>query len=160
MTIPAEDLSILREKGVTADVAQKIFLAQREHPRRQKYTCHEIDSSKSVISSIVAGLFMTGGTPSNRLGEGYLFFGQVLHFLLCQTGTGHQQFAKIQWKEAPVEDCNVPGLWRVGGRGTIHKTTVVSISDLSPPFTTAVDSDENLWILDFNRKYVSNNYFE
>ena len=53
----AGDLLYLREKGVTADVPHNLFLAQREHLRRQKYTCLEVDSSKSVISSIVAGLF-------------------------------------------------------------------------------------------------------
>ncbi len=71
------------------------------------------------------------------------------------TGNGHQQFAKIAWKESPVRDDDVPGLWRVGRQDTVYRTTIVSISDLSPPFTTAVDLDENLWVLDFNRKYVT-----
>ena len=149
-----EDKDALQLLGVRTTVCNKFFLAQREHPRCQKYTCCEIDTNKSVVSSIVAGLFTTSGTSANKLGEGYLFFGQVLYFLLCQIGSSPNKFAKVEWKSAPTKDPEVQGLWKIEHQDVPYKTTIIPISKLSSPYTTAIDIDNNLWILDFSKKYV------
>ncbi|XP_038065710.1 uncharacterized protein LOC119735844 [Patiria miniata] len=102
----------LQSQGMTCTSAIKYFHAMREHPRCQKYTCRDIDLDKPIVSSVVAGLFTTGGTLSNKLEQGYLFFGRISYFLQCKGIDGKMEdYARVEWYEAPIP-AEVKGLWK------------------------------------------------
>ncbi|XP_022100010.1 uncharacterized protein LOC110984295 [Acanthaster planci] len=147
-----ENKAALLSLGISGTSVEKVFTAQKANPRTLKYSCLEKDTSKSTVSSIIAGFFQAGGGSSNRWGTQYVYFGQVLYFLRCKDTL--KEFGKISWWKQAIIDTE-SGLWKIEEPQEHLSTDVVPVALLSPPLTTAMDEHGVLWVLDFNSKYVN-----